>query len=146
MDIIALRGNQNQGKSETLNIVYQLMLLFGYTQVSGHFRGLGNPANKDCIDILEKRGARIGIALMGDYERQLSANITPAGDTVQDLLTYLQVNGCTKAICACNNSLGHAISFIQTFNHTFVNKTVTALASEHRIKNGMDAEVIYKLV
>jgi len=41
MDIIALRGDENEGNSETLNIVYQLLLLFGYKQVPVHFRELG---------------------------------------------------------------------------------------------------------
>lgn len=144
MDIIALRGSTNVGKSETLNIVYQFMLLFGYTQVSGHFRVLGNPANKDCIDILEKKGIRIGIVMMGDYEKPNAE--APQQDTIPGLLTYLQNNGCVKAICACNNSLKNALIFIQTYNHIFINKTITNNPAEQRIINGEDADKIYKLI
>jgi len=142
MEIIALRGNQNEGKSETLNTVYQLMLLFGYQQVPGHFRQLGNPTQKDFTDILEKKGRKVGIATMGDFD----VNKKYPQDTVQELLKYLERNGCDKAICACNNGLAIAVNFINGYNHVYLSKTVTVVQSEHRIKNGEDAEKIYKLL
>ena len=144
IEIIALTGKSNTGKSETLNIVYQLMLLFGYTQVPGHFRVLGNPRNHDCIDILEKNGVRIGIAMMGDYEKYLK-DIKP-GDTVQDLLKYLESNGCAKTVCACNNDLKIALEFISKYTYHIVEKKVATNEALKRKLNGEDAEKLFKLI
>lgn len=146
MKIIALQGKRNKGKSETLNIVYQFMLLFGYTQVPGHFRELGNPIQKDFTDILEKKGMRIGIATLGDYDDYKSDSDALPGDIIQDLITHLQSHGCKKVICACNIKLAKAIAFIKSYQHHFVKKTETSVKSEQRIRNGEDAEIIYKLV
>ena len=140
MEIITLTGINSCGKSLTLNIVYQYLLFFDYTQVPGHYRSLGNAKNYDFTDILENEGKRIGIATMGDFEH------THTGDTVQDLITYLQANGCHKAICACNKGLNKAISFINTYNNTFIEKTLAINATDERIINGQDAEQIYQLI
>lgn len=142
MDIIALRGNQNKGKSETLNTVYQLMLLFGYIQAPagpGHFRVLGNPVQKDFIDILEKKGKRIGIATMGDYAR--------GNDSIANLLSYLDTQGCDKAICACSSDVSGTLNAITAYpNHQVIDKVVTLVEAEQRIRNGEDAEKIYRLI
>lgn len=42
MEVIALQGNPDVGKTTTLNIVYQLLLQAGYTQVAGKFKDLSN--------------------------------------------------------------------------------------------------------
>jgi hypothetical protein len=136
MDVIALLGDSNRGKSETINIVYQLMLLFGYKQVLGHFRPLGNQTQKDFIDVLEKKGHRIGIATMGDYA-------PPNADSLFALLTELQIAGCKKAVCACRP--GKIATSIKSFSPLFVDKTVSH-EPEHRIRNGEDGELIYKLI
>ena len=142
MDIIALRGNSDVGKSETLNIVYQFMLLFGYIQAPPgprHFRILGNRIQKDFIDILEKKGRRIGIATMGDYAR--------GPESVANLLSYLDGQHCDKAICACNITLPGTVNAVTAYlNHQILDKTVTAVAAEQRIRNGEDAERIYRLI
>jgi ribosome biogenesis GTPase A len=52
MEIIALLGNSNVGKSETINFAYQLMLQNGYRQVTGNFKKLDNPIMRDFIDVL----------------------------------------------------------------------------------------------
>jgi len=77
--------------------------------------------------------------MMGDYEGS-------KGDTVQNLQLYLQNHGCAKAICACNNSLGQAIGYIANLNHVFIDKAVTTSKKEQRVRNGEDAEKIYKLI
>lgn len=48
MDVIALTGGSNVGKTQTLNIVYSLLLANGYTQVVGHFY---DHSNNDLMDI-----------------------------------------------------------------------------------------------
>ena len=103
MYVIALAGKENGGKSHTLNILYQLLLSDGYTQVKNlphHFifRILGNPVQEDFIDILQKKGKVIGFATMGDYYK---GNKVDEGDTIKNLLKTLFDAGCTTAICAC---------------------------------------------
>lgn len=140
MEVIALHGPSNKGKSETLNIVYQLMLLYGYTQVPGHFRILGNPVQKDFIDILEKDGKCYGIATMGDYARK-------PNECVKDLLHYLNSQGCHKAICACNDNLLGTVNAVKAYAHTLYPKTnVTPHEHLYRIINHQDALHIYSLL
>jgi len=141
-EIIALRGNSNNGKSKTLNIVYQYLLLFGFTQIPGKFRSLGNPNQYDFIDILEKKGLKVGIATMGDYH--ITARKTP-DDSVENLIDYLASEQCDKVICAVNAGLNNAITHISSYKYEFVDKVV-ATADFERIKNGEDAEKIYKLI
>lgn len=52
MKVIALVGNENTGKSHTINVVYSFLLRYGYTQIPGYFRELGNPKYEDLLDIL----------------------------------------------------------------------------------------------
>lgn len=138
MDVIALLGDSDNGKSETINTLYQLMLLFGYVQVPGHFRRLGNAVQKDFIDVLERKGKRIGLVSMGDYA-------PPNNNSLPNHLVTLQNAGCKKAVCACSTKPGTIASSITNFSPLFVNKTVCP-ESEHRIRNGEDAELIYKLI
>ncbi len=141
MKVIVLKGISSIGKSETLNIVYQFLLKDGYVQVPGHYRELGNKKYNDCIDILEKKDAKVGIAMMGDYEKYYKDAI--AGDIVQDLLLYLDRNECDIAICACNSTLKIAESFIKdNFENEIIDKLPTTNLSERRIANGKHAENI----
>jgi hypothetical protein len=140
MKVIALRGNPNQGKSTTLNIAYQFMLLNGFIQVPGHFRVLGNPVQKDFIDILKIENKIVGIATMGDYSRK-------GYDSVKELLTYLDSQKCDVAICACNLNKAGTLSAVSNYpNHFFVDKTITSVESKIRIINGADAEKVYTFI
>lgn len=146
MKLIVLLGKSNEGKSETLNIVYQYLLLFGYAQVHGHYRDLGNKINKDCIDILEKKGQKVGLAMMGDYGRNANEPIDSNGEHVQDFIAYFQLHSCDVAIVACNSNLVNAVAHINSLNPVLFTKTVHSLTSMHRIVNGEDAEKIYKSI
>lgn len=138
MEIIALEGSSNIGKSETINIVYQLMLWHGYTQVPGHFKVLGNPTMRDFIDVLEKDGQKIGIVSQGDYQR--------GPDSLKNHLLALQLAGCVKAVCACTTKPGTLAAVSSYPIHHFVTKTPTLILALQRIDNGHDAGVIYKLI
>lgn len=143
MEVIALRGQSDKGKSETLNIVYQLMLQFGYLQTPpgpAHFRMLGNLVQRDFIDILERKGKKVGIATMGDY----GGNAT---ESVKNLLAYLDSQGCDVAVCACRIGIASILNAVVKYPiHHFIDKTVTSNPHEERIKNAEDAEKIYKLI
>jgi hypothetical protein len=141
--IIALRGDSDRGKSKTLNIVYQYLLLFGYGQVPKYFDVLGNHDQYDFIDMVERKGVKVGIATMGDYENGVQRN---KKYSVESLIDYLVAEGCDIVVCAVNSGLTRAISHISSYPHEFVDKTVSVSDDEERIKNGEDAENIYKKI
>jgi len=141
--IIALKGDSDRGKSKTLNIVYQYLLLFGYAQVPKNFDVLGNRDQYDFIDIVERKGIKVGIATMGDYENGVQRN---KKYSVESLIDHLVGAGCDIVVCAVNLGLTRAISHISSYPHEFVDKTVSVSEDEERIRNAEDAEKIYKLI
>ena len=141
--IIALRGASNKGKSKTLNIVYQHLLLFGFTQTPNHFRVLGNPVQYDFLDIIERKGLKVGIATMGDYQ---NGSKRKSKNSVETFIDYLIAQGCEVVVCAVNLGLSRAISHITSYSHEFVDKRNTLYDDEERTVNGDDAEKIYKKI
>lgn len=138
MKIIALKGNENSGKSHTINIVYYFLLDRGFIQVPGHFRQLGNPVFEDIIDILESNGIKVGIIGMGDYPDG------PVG--VANLIQELIQKGCEIIICACTNKTGIVNSISHLPNLTFLDKTIAAGPENFRIINVIDAQRIVSLI
>lgn len=126
MDVIALMGKSNIGKTHTLNILYSLLLENGYTQVLDHFQ---DHSNNDFLDILEKDGVRIGIATQGDYIRELPKH-----------LSYLRNNGCIKAVCACTTDKEGTINAVNAYKNTpiFIEGKESSY-SLHRIVNTSNA-------
>lgn len=126
MDVIALMGKSNIGKTHTLNILYSLLLANGYTQVLGHFQ---DHSNNDFLDILEKDGVRIGIATQGDYIRELPKH-----------LSYLRNNGCIKAVCACTTDKEGTINAVNAYRNIPISpKSIETNYSLQRIVNTNDA-------
>lgn len=143
MRVIALLGGVNTGKSHTINIVYQLLLLNHYVQVPGHFRELGNPDFEDIIDVLQNTtfGKRVGIVGMGDYPPGHGA----AG--LDSLLSELQVAGCNIAVCACTDKPAIKAAVTAYPVHQWVDKTLVGKKeSAYRLVNNFDAVRIYHLV
>ncbi|MBO6494815.1 MAG: hypothetical protein JJ978_04545 [Roseivirga sp.] len=138
MKVIALRGDQNTGKSHTINAVYTLLLNQGYKPVPGSFRTL-NHKFFDAFDILEKNGLKVGIIGMGDYVRK-------AGSSVKDLLAQQFQNGCHVVICTCrpNKSMENSIRAYQP--HHFVDKTRSLGDWNHRMVNLADANSLISLI
>jgi hypothetical protein len=138
MNVIALRGNVDTGKSHVINIVYQFALKSGWKQVPGHFRILGNPKFEDIIDILSKDDRLLGFIGAGDYQ---------IGDIgVGNLLKELYNKGCDVVVCSCrtNHKIEKAIS--NYTNHTWVQKTLSTGKENDRIVNGIDAKTIFNLI
>jgi hypothetical protein len=138
MEVIALEGDPNIGKSETINIVYQLMLWHGYTQVHGHFKVLGNSTMRDFIDVLEKDGQKTGIVSQGDFQR--------GPDSLKKHLLALQLAGCVKAVCACTTKPGTLAAVRSYPMHHFVNKVSTPSLALQRIDNGKYASSLFVLI
>ena len=131
MEIISLKGVAKCGKTYTLNIVYQLLLQGGGTQVQGHFEDHGNG---DFLDVLKFRGKLIGIATQGDY--------------VYKLKGYLEIlfkSGCYKTICACTIKDGTQ-RVIALYPHLFIDKQIESDISLQRINDGVCANRIYSMI
>jgi len=138
MEVISLQGASNKGKSETINIIYQMLLLNGYTQVPGVFVGpLGNSVMKDFLDVLQKGNKLVGIVSQGDYV--IGAN------SLKNHLAKLFAAGCHKTICACTTKAG-TISAVNAYKNIVIHKTIAITASLERLQNNFDATTIYNQV
>lgn len=139
MEIIALKGPTNCGKSHTLSITYQLLLNIGYIQVPGHFSQeeafnfLGEKiyGNKDFSDILAKDGKMVGLATGEDSEKELSV-----------ILDYFENAGCATAICSCTDDTNSVDVIKEYAGHTFINKISETIDSLKRIQDGAFAKMI----
>ena len=136
MDLIVLEGDPHIGKTETLNIVYQLLLQTGYTQIPGNFIDL---ANNDVLDILQGK-FKVGIVTQGDYA------IGPC--SVKNHILHLQSKGCGKAICACTlgGSKQKIKNAIALYPHITISKIANSNISLRRIDNNKDANTILALI
>lgn len=123
MKVIALKGPHNCGKTQTLTIVYFLLLKEGYKQANGNnFQYLDG--NGDFRDILEFDGKKIGIVTQGDYDKEnfkrknnelcTDENLTAL--TVERHLTLLGEKKCDIAICAINSDRKEIEKEIEKFN------------------------------
>lgn len=100
MKVIALRGERDSGKTQTLIKVYEMMKSQGFQSLSGMYKDLGN---HDFRDVLERNGRRIGIVSQGDYAR----NDSNGAISVKNLLKDLEEDGgCDIAVCACQTGDG----------------------------------------
>ena len=90
MEVISLRGEPNCGKTETLNLVYRLLLDEGWQQVENSYQNL---CNRDFLNILKKGDKILGIVTQGDY--------AIGSCSVKKHLKILDEKDCDTAICAC---------------------------------------------
>jgi hypothetical protein len=145
MYVIALSGKENSGKSQTLNIVFNLLLLDGYKQVENlpppfRRKSLGTVEQKDFTDVVQKNGKIIGIATMGDYYSKPGHN-NP--DTIKSLLRALFDAGCTTAICACREDEAVNREELADFPNIIFKKSTSNEQWEQWIKNNSDAQSIF---
>jgi hypothetical protein len=139
MEIIALKGPSNCGKSHTLSITYQSLLNMGYTQVPEHFSQeeafnfLGEKiyGNKDFSDILVKDGRMVGIATGEDSQKELSA-----------ILNYFKNAGCAIAICSCQDDTENLAVIKEYTPYILINKTSETIDSLKRIHDNAFAKKI----
>jgi hypothetical protein len=142
MEIIALSGSADCGKSNTLNIAYQLLLNAGYTQVTGHFgrasthNFIGQDFyNNDFFDVLTKEGKLIGITTGEDSEEDLEKR-----------LAYFKSEGCIKAICACTNSDNYLAVIKKQAHYKIIDKTSQTADALKRISDGTFAREVVALI
>jgi hypothetical protein len=143
MEILALNGSADCGKTNTLNIVYQLLLNAGYTQVKGHFDkpdsvnflGEGVYGSKDFFDVLADGNKLVGITTGENSESELEKR-----------LSYFKNVGCVKAICAYTNSDRYQAVVHKYPEHKLIDKTSEPVESLKRINDGDFARKILALV
>jgi len=90
MEVIALRGEPNCGKTETLHLVYRLLSDEGWQQVENSYKDL---CNRDFLDVLKKGDRILGIVTQGDY--------AIGNYSVRNHLRTLEEKDCDIAVCAC---------------------------------------------
>ena len=132
MEVIALRGKHDSGKTTTITLIHQLLLQRGYRSVPGFPRRLGRGG--DFMDIVEKGKQRIGLVTRGDIASWLN----------QDLQTINNAN-CQKCVCACR-SYGRTVQVVMGYpHHLFVLKTISG-QSLHGQSNLNDANRIIAIL
>lgn len=131
MKIIALLGDENTGKSHTINLAYAYLVRDNFQQIPGVFRQLGNPKHEDFLDILHKNGMKVGIIGMGDLVGELRRS-----------LLYLEQQGCHSVICACRTKPNLEKVITNFPHHQFFRKTPSPSESLNRIVNVADARVL----
>lgn len=137
MNIFALRGRGNSGKSTTIRLLHGLLIQNGYQIVNTSFNTQGG----DFRTVFTKNGKLIGITSSGD-----------TFDLVHDNLEALINANCTICVCACRtyDRLGQgtnaAIDSFTNFQKQYINKTVAASAVQEQQANQADAQILFDTV
>ena len=134
MRIIALRGGDSCGKTETINLVYDRVILSGGTstnkkQVGGDIR--------DFSDVVNYKGQTVAFYSMGDL-----AYATIGAINKYDAL------GTDVLVIASNIKFVRPIQLIITFAHNLVIKTIASPKNtvNNSIANTTDANIIFGLI
>lgn len=135
--VIALVGDNNCGKTTTLNMVYDNVMRKGGTSVIskqplGHqrVRALYN----DFSSVVSFMGRQIMFYTMGDY-----------ADTGDFMAEYYR-KGFDMFVCALSTTRKRHFLDIRKYSNTKIPKTVATNASEQKRVNTKDAEHIYSLI
>src|SRR5690349_13956648 len=86
MNIVALRGRGNSGKTNTIRRLHQLMIDNGYRLIETTF----NAEKGDFRTVFQKKGKLVGITSSGDTYDLVHSNLSALIDA-----------GCIFCICAC---------------------------------------------
>lgn len=111
--IIALKGKGNTGKSTTIRLLHELLLLNGYQLINSDLHVNGG----DFIAVFSKKGKRIGVTSSGDTY-----------DLVRNHLQELINANCNICVCACRTydrippGTNAAIIEFTKYNNIFVVK------------------------
>lgn len=101
MKVIALKGEQNSGKTTTLSLLRKIMVeKAGFTEDYGTFKDLDN-GDFRVVLLFHQNGKekKIGIVTQGDY----AINYRGKEVSVKSHLAYMKEQGCDVVVCACTN-------------------------------------------
>lgn len=116
MLVIALNGDKNVGKSQSLRWACELLLHANFTIESESYRDL---ENGDFRVILNGCDKKVGILTQGDYENTLN------------LLKKLEEDGCEICLCACTNSTeGLKEEIEKSYHPKFIHKGKAEFGSQ----------------
>ncbi len=136
MRIIVLRGGNSCGKTTTINLVYDRILLPTNGGVSrGKLQVGGN--KMDFSDIVTYKGLTIAFFSMGDFARDTKEAINFYNSLIVDIL-----------VIASNTNFSTPIKLIISFTHNLVSKTVASpkTKANNLIANTTDANTIFGLI
>jgi hypothetical protein len=138
MDIFALRGKGNTGKSTTIRLLHELFLQNAYHIVDTTFNMHGG----DFRTVFQKKGKLIGITSSGD-----------TFDLVHDNLDSLINSGCIICVCACRtfDRHGHGTNaaidtFLPSYQKQYIDKTIAPSAAQEQLANQNDAQTIFNTI
>lgn len=106
MDIIALRGYSQSGKTKTMNKLRDILLHIGYT-IDHHDVNNQQLLNNDFIAILNKPTWRIALISQGDYPH-----------LVTEYLRDARADRCDLAICTCSIGRGRACGVVDAIKNS----------------------------
>ena len=131
--IIALQGDKDTGKSETIGILLDEMRNNRYTVVQDKKR----KNSHDFFVILMKNGKKIGLSTYGDIKRMI----------IEKIEIFIQFE-CDIIICACHRKgkTVEAIKGVKGYTPEFVSKSVAQIVSQQARLNQQDAEVLFNKV
>lgn len=138
--IIALRGDQNTGKSTTIGMIYEELVDKGYNIIQGR-RTYRNRPSHDFIAILKFNKIKIGITTYGDVPKVITAKIK-----------VLVKAKCEVIVCACHKTergyggYNHSITQFKDYKHMFLGKIINNEASTQNKTNQEQAKGIIKII
>lgn len=134
MRIIALRGGDSCGKTETINLVYDRVILSG--GISTNKQQVGGDI-RDFSDVVNYKGQTVAFYSMGDL----------ANTTIGAINKYNAL-GIDVLVIASNIKFVKPIQLIRTFAHNLVTKTVASPRNtvNNNSANTTDANTIFGLI
>lgn len=142
MKVIALRGERDCGKTQTLIKVYEMMKSQGFQSLPGMYKDLGN---HDFRDVLEYNGRKIGIVSQGDYARNHSNGAISVKNLLKDLE---EKKKCDIAVCACQTGDGKTRiqKAINAYQGQYIDKQKSAsdIEQDWEKENEQSAERIFR--
>jgi hypothetical protein len=129
MKIIALRGSDSCGKTETLNIAYTMLLPL--VAISRGKRQLGGDKRDFEDELVLKNGRKVAFFTMGDYSIHTITAINKYDSLGFDIL-----------VCASNIKFVRPIRLIVTFNHVLITKSLATVKANEIIENTKDVTTI----
>lgn len=134
MKIIVLQGMPSNGKTTTINIVWDLLIKNGGKSLNKH--SYGGDQN-DFIDTVLWKSQKIGLLSMGDTSTLIAKEIR-----------NFDSQNCDVVVCALsiNNEKVRANNAINMYNNTRINKTVAQDKINESAANIADAQTIYNLI
>lgn len=120
MKVIALKGEQNSGKTTTLSLLRKNMLeLAVFEEDYKTFKDLDNGDFRVVFLFHQNgKGKKIGIVTQGDY----AINYRGKEVSVKSHLAYMEKQKCDVVVCACTNGKKKICDAINIYDPKYITK------------------------